>query len=333
MISVPDSIGAHGGEHVRTPNIDRLVERGYSFRRNYCMGSIHGAVCQPSRAMLNSGKTLYRVKMNLAGAKLLPELLRENGYTTFGTGKWHNGKESFLRGFEKGTAVFLGGMSNHLAVPVQDVTPEGGMTKREAAEPFFERAVCRRGGRILEGATEGEAVLCLRFVHGAPTTPRQPPAKFVKEYYENPPPLPANFKPQHPFHNGWMTGRDEALASWPRTEGVVRQQLAEYYGMITHMDDQIGRILKTLEETGHADNTIIVYAADHGLAVGSHGLLGKQNLYEHSMGCPLVFSGPGIPRGATRALTYLYDIYPTGVRSRGGQNTRGGRRKESATDL
>jgi arylsulfatase A-like enzyme len=131
-------------------------------------------------------------------------------------------------------------------------------------------------------------------------------------YYRNRPPLPANFKPQHPFDNGHMAGRDENLAAWPRTEDVVRDQLAEYYGLITHLDEHIGRVLKALQRSGHADNTIIIYAADHGLAVGSHGLLGKQNIYEHSMGCPLIFAGPGVPAGrSSRALTYLLDIYPT----------------------
>ncbi len=72
-----------------------------------------------------------------------------------------------------------------------------------------------------------------------------------------------------------MTGRDETLAAWPRTEAVVRSQIAEYYGLITHMDHEIGRVLEALEKTGQAENTIIIYAADHGLAIGSHDLLGK----------------------------------------------------------
>jgi arylsulfatase A-like enzyme len=108
-----------------------------------------------------------------------------------------------------------------------------------------------------------------------------------------------------------MTGRDESLAAWPRTKEVVSDQLAEYYGLITHMDDQIGRILAALKRSGRADNTIVVFTADHGLAVGSHGLMGKQSVYEHAMGCPLVIAGPGIPKGETDALTYLYDLMPT----------------------
>jgi arylsulfatase A-like enzyme len=109
-----------------------------------------------------------------------------------------------------------------------------------------------------------------------------------------------------------MAGRDENLAPWPRTEDVIRDQLAEYYGLITHLDEHIGRVLRALKKSDHAENTIIIYAADHGLAVGSHGLLGKQNIYEHSMGCPLVFAGPGIPKGSsTEAFSYLLDIFPT----------------------
>ena len=125
-------------------------------------------------------------------------------------------------------------------------------------------------------------------------------------------PLPANYLPQHPFFNGWMTGRDESLGPWPRTKTILRHQLAEYYGLISHMDHEIGRVLGALEENGQAENTIIVYAADHGLALGSHGLLGKQSVYEHSMGTPLVFRGKGIPAGhSSRAFVYLFDIFPT----------------------
>jgi arylsulfatase A-like enzyme len=93
---------------------------------------------------------------------------------------------------------------------------------------------------------------------------------------------------------------------------MIRDQLAEYYGLITHMDEQIGRILAALEQSGQAGNTIIIFAADNGLALGSHGLLGKQSVFEHSMHVPLVVVGPGIPRGkSTRAFTYLLDVFPT----------------------
>jgi hypothetical protein len=76
-----DTIAAWGNRHIKTPNLDKLVERGFSFRNNYCFGSNSGAVCVPSRAMLMSGRTWFDVKPNLAGATMLPEVLRERGYT------------------------------------------------------------------------------------------------------------------------------------------------------------------------------------------------------------------------------------------------------------
>jgi len=308
----PDAVGAFGNPHIDTPNLDALVARGFRFERTYCMGSIHGAVCQPSRAMLNSGRTLYRVKMNLAGAPTLGESLGAAGYATFGTGKWHNGGKSFLRSFARGKNVMLGGMSNHLKVPIQDVQANGRFGKRRIGNGFSSVMFADAAIEFLrtrDGSDERPFFAYVAFT--APHDPRQPPLPHRERYYQRRPPLPKNFMPQHPFHNGWMTGRDESLAPWPRTPEVVGDQLAEYYGLITHMDEQIGRVLAALEASGEADDTIVVFTADHGLAVGSHGLLGKQSVYEHAMGCPLVLAGPGIPHGSSPALTYLYDLMPT----------------------
>ena len=306
-----DSIGAYGNEHITTPNIDKLVAQGFSFRRNYCLGSNGGAVCVPSRAMINSGRAYFNVDSTMKGVKIMPELLRENGYTTFATGKWHNKEESFLRGFEKGRAIFFGGMADHTRVPVVDLSPEGRFVKERTGEEFSSELFTNAAIEFLENYRQDKPFFAY-VAFTAPHDPRNPPMKYRQMYYKNRPPLPRNFMPQHPFDNGHMTGRDESLAAWPRTEDVVRDQLAEYYGLVTHLDEHIGRVLKALKESPHADNTIIVYAADHGLALGSHGLLGKQSIYEHSMGCPLIFAGPGIPKGgSTQAFSYLLDIFPT----------------------
>jgi arylsulfatase A-like enzyme len=308
-----DTIAAHGNAHIKTPHLDRLAAAGFSFRGNYIFGGNSGAVCMPSRAMLMSGRTWFHVDtVRLNGAKLLPELLREQGYATFGTGKWHNGEASWLRAFEQGKCVFFGGMSDHTQVPVQDLGADGQLTAKRRGEKFSSELFADAAIEFLRTHDRTKPFFAYA-AFTAPHDPRQPPDPYAEPYYRDPPPLPANFLPQLPFDNGMMRNiRDENLAPWPRTEGVIRQQLAEYYGMITHLDAQVGRVLAALEETGQRENTIVIYSADNGLALGSHGLLGKQNVFEHSMRVPLIMAGPGIPSGrSTTAFTYLLDLYPT----------------------
>ena len=310
-----DTIGAHGNAHIKTPVIDGLVRDGTSFRRNYVMGGNSGAVCVPSRAMLMTGKTWFAMNTaTLAGEKLLPELFGEHGYTTFGTGKWHNGQPSWLRAFQKGERMMFGGMSDHEKVPVRDLGPDGKLTEQRIGEKFSTELFADAAIRFLEqhDPAAGTKPFFCYVAFTAPHDPRQPPPGFPADYTSRPP-LPKNFLPQLPFDNGAMTGgRDENLGAWPRTEAMIRDQLAEYYAMVEHMDAQIGRILAVLKTRGLAENTIIVYAADNGLALGSHGLLGKQNVFEHSMLTPLILAGPGVPKGkSTAAFTYLFDLFPT----------------------
>jgi arylsulfatase A-like enzyme len=306
-----DTIAAWGNQHIQTPNLDGLVRRGFSFRNNYCFGSNSGAVCVPSRAMLMSGRTWFDVRLDLAGVKLLPELLRERGYTTFATGKWHNGEKSFCRAFPRGRSVFFGGMADHTKVPVADVE-DGKVRNRRTAEKFSTEQFAGAAVEFIRGYHEKGPFFCY-VPFTAPHDPRNPPEKYREMYYRKRPPLPANFLPQHPFDNGMTKNiRDENLAPYPRTKEVIGEQLCEYYGHITFLDEQVGRILKALEDSGHAKNTIVIYTADHGLALGSHGLLGKQSVYEHSMKCPLIIAGPGVPAGkSTEAFTYLFDLFPT----------------------
>jgi arylsulfatase A-like enzyme len=308
-----DTIAAHGNPHIKTPNMDKLATAGFSFRGNYIFGGNSGAICMPSRAMLMSGRTWFKLDTaRLTGTKLLPELLRENGYVTFGTGKWHNGESSWLRAFERGESVFFGGMSDHTRVPIRDLGRDGALTPQRTGEKFSSELFADAAIEFLKNH-DGKKPFFAYVAFTAPHDPRQPPEAYREPYYRHLPPLPVNFLPQLPFDNGMMKGgRDENLAPWPRREAVIRDQLAEYYGLIAHLDEQVGRILEVLEQTRRTQNTIIMYAADNGLALGSHGLLGKQNVFEHSMRVPLIIAGPGIPQGkSTTAFTYLLDLFPT----------------------
>lgn len=308
-----DTIHAHGNPNIRTPYIDRLAARGTSFRNNYIFGGNSGAVCVPSRAMLMSGKTWLHIDVQtLAGQRLLPEHLGQNGYETFGTGKWHNGQESWLRAFQRGRTIMFGGMSDHTKVPVRDLGSNGKLTAERTGEKFSSELFADSMIEFLRTRDKTKPFFAYS-AFTAPHDPRQPPMEFRERYYRHLPPLPPNFQPQLGFDNGMMRGgRDENLGAWPRTEPMIRDQLAEYYGLVTHLDQQVGRVLKALQQSGEADRTIVIYAADNGLAIGSHGLLGKQSVFEHSMKTPLIIAGPGVPKGKTvNSFTYLLDLFPT----------------------
>jgi arylsulfatase A-like enzyme len=148
----------------------------------------------------------------------------------------------------------------------------------------------------------------------SPHDPRTPPPPFDVMYDPEQTPLPDNFLPEHPFDNGELHNRDEDLLPMPRDPVAIRKEIAAYYGMISEVDAEIGRILDTLVQQGLSDNTIIVFAGDNGLALGAHGLLGKQNLYEESIRVPMIMAGPGIAASVIDdRYAYLSDILPTVV--------------------
>ncbi len=307
-----DTIAALGNPHIQTPNLDRLAARGTSFTRAYIMGGLQGAVCVPSRAMMLSGRPLFRISEQLKDATTWPMVFRAGGYETFGCGKWHNGPASYAASFPNGKSVFLGGMNNHFRVPVQDVAADGKLTPPRTNALHSSELFANQAIEFLRSQKGGAKPFALYVAFTAPHDPRQAPKEFQARYDAAKLPLPKNFLPKHPFNNGEMTVRDEQLLPWPRTEAAVRRELADYYAIITHLDAQIGRVLDTLSEIDRAKETIVVFAADNGLAIGSHGLLGKQSVYEHSVRIPLIIGGPGLPVGRrTAAMCYSFDLFPT----------------------
>ncbi|HLJ92220.1 MAG TPA: sulfatase-like hydrolase/transferase [Gemmataceae bacterium] len=306
-----DTIHALGNTHIQTPNLDRLVQEGTTFTHAYCMGALQGAVCVPSRAMLLTGRTLFRVKTNLQGQPTWPETFGRAGYSTFITGKWHNEAPGLLRSFVEGRAVFLGGMGDPYKLPVEDISENHQLVNRRLSGTHSVQLFADNVIDFLKRQKPDKPFLAY-VAFNCPHDPRLAPPAYHAKYNSNKPPLPANYLPQHPFNNGALVLRDEKLAPWPRTPEIVRQHLADYYSAITFLDDQVGRILQALHASGQYDNTLIVFSSDHGLAIGSHGLFGKQNLYDHSMHAPLILAGPGVPKNERRnALCYLLDIFPT----------------------
>ena len=326
------ALGRLGEWPVKTPNLDRLAKRGLLFTHCFNQGGYSAAVCIPSRAMVNTGRYLWQCRgasgQGLAeGSALWGETLGQAGYDTFMAGKWHLPEAALKRSFKTLgplTGGFLpstesGAEAYHRPAPGNPWTPDDpkwkghwlnvdGQTMHSSVR-IADAAI----GYLRERAGKSAPPFFMYVAFNAPHDPRQAPGKFLELYPPARLKVPPNFLPQHPFPiEADFGGRDEILAPYPRTPEIIRVHLQEYYAIITHMDAEIGRILDALETTGKADNTVVIFTSDQGLAVGQHGLLGKQNLYEHSIRMPFILAGPGIPSGKRNdALFHMQSLFAT----------------------
>ena len=331
-----DCLGAFGNSDCITPNLDKLAESGTLFTQAHIPCGTAVAICMPSRAMLNTGRTLFHLKdegQTIPDTHtLMGESFKNSGYEAFGTGKWHNGPPAFTRSFHKGDNAFFGGSWDHWNVPVCYYDPTGAydnvvnfvmnfygndkVTKIHCDKfnpgVHSTELLTNTAIEYLNGRKGSDSPFFLYLAYLAPHDPRTMPERFMKMYDPEKIKLPGNIMGAHPFSFGIENARDELLMPWPREENEIRRQLAAYYAMVSHLDYELGRVIETLKSNGELDNTIIVFTSDNGLAVGSHGLLGKQNVYDHSVRVPLIISGPGLPKGQRRdGYVYLHDIYPT----------------------
>ena len=325
-----ETVCALGCDEIQTPNLDRLVRRGVTFTRAYNQGSWSGAVCIASRTMLNTGLFLWRAAKVYRNAdrqfrqpgRLWSQLLAKGGYETYMTGKWHLRADA-TKAFDV-TKHIRGGMPRQT---------KQGYNRPIEGQPDAWKPWDKKFGGYWQGGVHWSEVLgndaveflaraakrdkpfFMYLAFNAPHDPRQSPKAYVDRYPLDKVRVPRNFVPQYPFKDSIGCGkglRDEKLAPFPRTRYAVKVNRQEYYAIITHMDAQVGRILDALEATGQADNTYIFFSADHGLAVGHHGLMGKQNLFDHSVRVPLMVAGPGVAKAKKiDARVYLQDIMPT----------------------
>ncbi|MCX5769490.1 MAG: sulfatase-like hydrolase/transferase, partial [Candidatus Hydrogenedentes bacterium] len=297
-----DTVGALGNPHIRTPHLDELARGGVVFSNAYCMGGFSGAVCLPSRMMVLRGRSWFSVRDLPPGFGNLPSSMKSAGYQTFHVGKMGNTDTEVQALFEESHYVKPKQHKGPLPENCDELVRREGLPGEHVADSAIDFLGRRDKSRPF-----------FMYVAGPePHDPRVAPKEYLDLYDVDKIPLPPNFLPRHPFDNGELEIRDEQLAAWPRTEREIRQHLRDYYAVITYMDGQFGRIFKALKDCGEYENTIILFSSDQGIAIGSHGLMGKQNLYEHSMGVPLIFSGPQIPRGKrVDAFAYLFDVFPT----------------------
>ncbi len=305
---------------LETPNIDRLAREGMVFDGAYHMGAFVGAVCTPSRHMIMSGRTVWHLPIapqalqkglcppNLE-QQTLPAVFNRAGYATMRTCKQGNSYEA----------------ANRLFTVRHDATKRGGTPETGSAW---------HGDRVMEYLQQRESskeskpfLIYFGFSHphderdGTPellakygavnhTDSNEPPRANAKL-----PKVPPNYLTAHPFPHGHPGLRDEVAVSgvWERRdERTIRNELGREFACSENIDIQIGRVLQKLEETGELANTYIVYTADHGMAIGRHGLQGKQNLYQHTWRVPFVVRGPGIQSGSrVEGNIYLLDVLAT----------------------
>jgi len=338
-----ETIGSLGLTDIDTPNLDRLASRGTQFSRAYNMGSWSGAVCVASRHMLITGRHIWRAQtasQTLRSGKkstdeqkaalekefnnLWPQVMGRAGYQTFFTGKWHI-QAPADKAFQV-TRHIRGGMPKQTPQGYNRPLPD----KPDPWSPYDEKfGGFWEGGKhwsevvaddavgYIGTAKKDERPFFMYIAFNAPHDPRQAPKEYVDRYPLSRIQVPENYLDEYPYKDAIGCSaklRDEKLGPFPRTHHAVKIHRQEYYAIIEHMDAQIGRILDALDASGQAENTYIFFTADHGLAVGHHGLFGKQNLYEHSTHVPFIAVGPGIKAShKIDAPIYLQDVMATSL--------------------
>jgi arylsulfatase A-like enzyme len=283
------------------------------------MGAWAGAVCTPSRTMIMTGRTVWHIPgasgpglsfpkafRQQAAEQSLPAVFHRAGYDTFRTCKIGNSYDE----------------ANRLFAVRKDAT------KREGTD---EGGSKWHGDRVIEYLQQREAAgdrdpFLIYFAFSHPHDPRNATPELAAKYgadnqrvpaTPNPksPPLPVNYLPAHPFPHGHPGLRDEEQVQGVmkrRDEATIRNEIGREYACIENIDSQIGRVLDKLEAMGELDNTYVFFTSDHGIAVGRHGLTGKQNLYEHTWRVPFIVRGPGIkPARRVSGYIYLLDVLPT----------------------
>lgn len=319
---------------IRTPNMDKLAADGTRFSQAYNMGAWHGAVCVASRSMLNSGRFLWQAERGerekfsgmIRNRKFWSQRMKAAGYRTCMAGKWHV-KAPLDKLFDSVTCPLPGYLEptgNQYLRPVEGkpdtwspVDPANGGFWHDGKH-WSERLADDAVG-LIAGAAKDDAPFFLYLAFNAPHDPRQAPDEFIAMYPPARMAVPENFLPRNPHYANMNLGpegakamRDESLAPFPRTTLAVRTHRAEYHACVSHLDAQIGRVLDALEQSGLAGNTHVILTSDQGLAVGRHGLMGKQNMYEHSVRVPFIIRGPGIPTGEVRdERIYMQDAMAT----------------------
>ncbi len=304
--------GCYGHPMIRTPNLDRLAARGTRFTSAYT----NCPICVPARASFATGQYVHKVRCwdnAIAYDGNIPSWghrLMEQGHRVTAIGKLHYlDSDARRNGFDEEILPLhiVNGVGDLLGL-IRDELPVRPGSKRLGPEAGPGESDYTRYDRQIAAATQqwlkNEApkyrnkpwVLYVGFV--SPHFPLIAPAQFYDLYPEKDVPWPLMYdraeRPRHPFTDAMrkcLCFDDEFDAP------MVRRAIAAYFGLVSFLDDNIGRILATLEATGLGSDTRVIYSSDHGDNLGTRGMWGKSTMYEESAGIPLIMAGPDLPKG------------------------------------
>jgi arylsulfatase A-like enzyme len=286
---------------VDTPHLDGLAEQGALFRHAYSSTP----VCSPFRVNLVSGR--YGMETGAKGNQcLLPEWCRslvddfnDSGYRTSFVGKWHvgaTGNQPIPEEWRAGFQEFIGYQCYNGFYKDVCFYDEAG-TERRFEKHRTDATVDVAIERLRRVASD-PFLMIVGFQ--APHYPEQPGPEFDRMYRGRdvtPRPNYTGIDLYIPTHSPKSPRPFERCPDFRRYGNDIHEYLRMYYGMVTQIDANVGRLLSELEDLGIADDTIVLFASDHGDLAGSHGMNGKCVSYEESAGIPLLMRGPGVPQG------------------------------------
>lgn len=324
----PKVMGCAGHPEVCTPNLDRLAARGTRFTNATCASPI----CVPARAALATGRNLFEVgywdNVDAYDGRTPSwhHVLRDAGHEVVSIGKLHyRGREGDDYGFsETLLPMHIHGGRGEVKMLLRD-PPEplgDGSGLLRSARPgwseyneYDERITQRAVQWLRDHADEKGKPWVLMVSLVAPHFPLTVPGQFFDLYKGRPLALPKRYRfgvdeQAHPFARQYA--RFSGYNLHFRSEDDVRRALCGYYGLVSYLDDMVGRVLQALADAGLDDSTRVIYLSDHGDNAGARGLWGKSTMYAESVGVPLILAGPDVRQAhvETAAVSHI-DVYDT----------------------
>ena len=346
----PRVMGCAGHAQVRTPNLDRLAQCGTRFRAAYTPCPI----CVPARAALATGRYVHQIRFwdnAIAYDGSVPSWghrLMAQGHRVVSIGKLHYVSSDPARnGFSEeilpmhladGDGDVVGLIRDELIVRkgAAKLGPEAGPGESDYTR--YDRSIADQACRwLIEEApklTDKPWVLYVGFV--CPHPPLIAPPEYFALYADLDIPLPQMYerdqRPHHPYLDFLRAGRPYDVGF--TGPDMVKRAIAAYYGSVSFLDHNVGRVLAALEGSAAAGTTRVLYGSDHGENLGKRGLWAKNTLYEESAGIPLVLCGPDIPAGrVVDDPVSLVDVFPTVLHCTGVDPTRADRELPGASLL